>query len=223
METFLLKAGKNRDQQKAANLIKSGGIVAFATETVYGLGVLGLKTKQLEKIYSVKNRPKNKPISLQIFDISWSKKLWLPKKEQKVQFWNRFNALAKAFWPGSLTIIGYKSKIVPEICSKNGKIALRIPSNKEALLLLQETNEPLAVSSANISGEKSLTKAQDVFKSLSGRIDAVLDCGKCKIGIESTVIDITTQKPCILRQGYISKQQIENVLTEKVAPFMDKD
>ena len=193
----VLKVDPRNPQEKtikiAAEILKKGGLVAFPTETVYGLGADYSNNKAVEKLYKVKNRPRNKPLTLHVSDVDMLKE-FVPKIPGLAQ------RLINRFWPGPLTIV---------ITSKDGKkLGFRMPMNKIALRLIKECGAPLVVPSANPSGARSPKNANEVLRSLGRKVDMVLDGGTSEIGIESTVID-STVFPCrILREGAISKARI---------------
>lgn len=183
--------------KKAASILKKGGLVAFPTETVYGLGANMLNEKAIEKVYRIKNRPKNKPLTIHIADIEIVKKMVgeIPQKAK---------ALMDKFWPGPLTLI---------LKDKNGKrIGFRMPDNKIALSLIKEADVPIVAPSANISGERPPTSAKEVLEDLNGQIEMVLDGGETQIGIESTVVDLSGRNYKILRAGAISEEKIRKVI-----------
>ena len=192
--------------QKAANLIKKGGLVAFPTETVYGLGANALDKKAVRKIFKVRKRPIDNPIIIHIADVKELSKLARNiSKEVKI--------LAKKFWPGPLTLILFKKKIVPdEITAGADTVAIRMPKNKIALELIRVSKVPIAAPSANLAGKPSPTEARHVFEDLKDKIDLILDGGRTKIGIESTVIDLTVKPPQVLRPGGVSFEQLKKVI-----------
>jgi L-threonylcarbamoyladenylate synthase len=210
MKTKIIKINfKNPEISKikeAANTIKNGGLVAFPTETVYGLGANGLDKKATKKIFLVKGRPQDNPLILHISEIKQLHSLVneIPNNAKK---------LIKQFWPGPLTIIFKKTKIVPDIVTCGlDTVAIRMPDNKIALELIKYAGVPIAAPSANISGRPSPTNAKHVIEDLTGSIDMLIDGGSVNIGIESTVIDLTQNPPVILRPGKITQKQIEKII-----------
>lgn len=188
----------NPEEEKiryAAEVLRAGGLVAFPTETVYGLGVNLWDKKAIDRLYEVKKRPKDKPFSITIAD---------PNKVKDFAF--NIPPLAyrlmEKFWPGPLTII---------LESKDGKVGIRVPRNLIALRLIEKSNVPVVAPSANLSGNPPPKTAEDVLRDLNGLIEMVLDEGRTEIGIESTVIDLTVSPPKILREGAISAGEIKNV------------
>jgi len=190
----------------AANVIKSGGLVAFPTETVYGLGADALNPKAVARIFEAKNRPPDNPIIVHI-----AKKEDLYKLAKEIP--DSAEKLMAKFWPGPLTLILKRSSLVPDITVVGlDTIAVRMPNNKVALALIQESGTPIAAPSANLAGRLSPTEAQHVINDLAGRIDIVLDAGPTKIGVESTVVDMTTPTPKILRPGGTPYEKMKRLL-----------
>lgn len=190
----------------AANIIKQGGLVAFPTETVYGLGADALKAEAVEKIFLAKKRPPDNPMIVHVArkDDVYRLTKEVPKDAEK---------LMSAFWPGPLTLILKRSALVPRITVVGlDTIAIRMPKNKVALMLISEARVPIAAPSANIAGKPSPTQAGHVINDLAGRIDIVLDAGPTRIGVESTVVDMTTRIPTILRPGGVSYEELKTVL-----------
>jgi len=192
--------------KNAAEIIKKGGLVVFPTETVYGLGANALNAKAVKKIFKAKGRPADNPLIVHIAD----KKsiLILAKNISEEAF-----ILAEKFWPGPLTLILEKKTIVPpEVTAGNKTVAIRMPDNKTALALIKAAGVPVAAPSANLAGKPSPTNAGHVAKDLEDRVDLILDGGQTKIGLESTVLDLTQKPFAILRPGGISQEQIEKVI-----------
>lgn len=189
-----------------AQIIKNGGLVAFPTETVYGLGADGLNPEAVKKIFKAKGRPQDNPLILHISDTNQLNKLVVLVNEKTQK-------LIDEFWPGPLTIILNKKPIVPEQVSCGlDTVAVRMPSNKIALKLIELADTPLAAPSANTSGKPSPTTAEHVLSDLNNKIEAIIDGGDCQVGLESTVIDLTKETPIIARPGKITKTQIEEVI-----------
>ena len=190
---------------RAAQLIRNGELVAFPTETVYGLGADGLNIEACRKIFAAKGRPSDKPLSLHVSSLE------MVEKVAKVTA--QAEKLFKKFCPGALTIILPKNKIVPEfVTSGRLSVGIRFPANDVALSLIKSADVPIAAPSANLSGKKPPSTAQAVFDDLSGKIPLILDGGRCQFGISSTIIDLTTSEPKILRHGAISAEKIMEVL-----------
>jgi len=212
MITEIIKVNQKKPKKniikKAAKIIKKGGLVAFPTETVYGLGANALNKIAVRKIFKVKGRPFDNPMIVHIADFSDLFKLTknVPQKAK---------LLIKKFWPGPLTIVLFKTKMVPdEVTAGSKTVAIRMPKNKIALELIKASNVPIAAPSANLATRPSPTTAQHVFEDLKDKIDLILDGGKTKVGVESTVVDLTTKPPLILRPGGISLEKIKKVLKD---------
>ena len=201
--------------EKAARIIKKGGLVAFPTETVYGLGANALNKKAVKKIFEAKKRPLDNPIIVHIADFKDLFKL--TKKIPKI-----VKNLAKIFWPGPLTLVLFKKKIVPnEVTAGSDTVAIRMPKNKIALELIKASGFPIAAPSANLAGRPSPTTAWHVFEDLGKKIDLILDGGPTKVGVESTVVDLTVKPPLILRPGGLSFEKLKKVLKDlKPHPFL---
>lgn len=208
--TLVMKVNANQPEidkiRIAADIIKKGGIIAFPTETVYGLGADALNPEAVMKIFVAKKRPSDNPIIVHVADKRDVYKLArkVPRAAEK---------LMTKFWPGPLTLILKRSAIVPDITVTGlDTIAIRMPDNKVALSLIAESKVPIAAPSANLAGKPSPTTAQHVMDDLAGRIDAILDAGPTKIGVESTVINMTTSSPQILRPGGIPYETLLSAL-----------
>ncbi|MDE7258292.1 MAG: threonylcarbamoyl-AMP synthase [Lachnospiraceae bacterium] len=194
--------------EEAGNIIKSGGLVAFPTETVYGLGGDALNPQSSEKIYSAKGRPSDNPLIVHIADME---KLNAIVREVPENAWK----LAQQFWPGPLTMIFYKSELVPrETTGGLDTVAVRMPAHPVTRALIRAAGGYVAAPSANRSGRPSPTVAKYVIEDMDGRIEMVIDGGDVEIGLESTIIDLTSEKPTILRPGYITGQKLAQVLGE---------
>jgi len=219
MACQIIKVNPKKPQKKiiqmAAEIIKKGGLVAFPTETVYGLGANGLDKKAIKKIFKAKRRPQDNPLILHIADLKDLFKLAkkVPKEAQ---------TLVQKFWPGPLTIVLFKRKSIPnEVSANRDTVAIRMPRNKIAQELIKASGVPIAAPSANLAGRPSPTSAKDVFEDLGREIDLILDGGKTKIGIESTVVDLTVKPPLILRPGAISIEELKKFLPNiKLHPFL---
>lgn len=200
----------NMCMKEAAALIRAGELVAFPTETVYGLGADALRPEAAKRIYAAKGRPSDNPLIVHIakFEDLASIAQAVPKQAA---------ALAAAFWPGPLTMIVQKNEKVPyETTGGLDTVAVRMPDHPVALRLIEESGCLIAAPSANTSGKPSPTEAAHVAFDLEGKIPLILDGGSVGIGIESTIIDLTEDVPMILRPGYITKEMLEEVLGEQV-------
>jgi len=190
----------------AATLLRDGGLVAFPTETVYGIGANFLDKKAIERLYEIKKRPLDKPFTIHISTIDMIGRMGCEISPLA-------DHLIKKFWPGPLTIVLKRTDPRPRR-SGNGTLAFRMPRNTVAKDLISKSGVPLAVPSANISGEKSPTEAAEVLDRLDGKIDLILDSGKTEFGRESTIIDASTPSYRILRKGAIPETEITEVLSE---------
>ncbi len=194
--------------QEAGRIIREGGLVAFPTETVYGLGGDAMNSESSRKIYEAKGRPSDNPLIVHIADREALSRIVseIPKAAEK---------LADSFWPGPLTMILPKAEEVPyETTGGLDTVAVRMPSHPLALDFIRESGGYVAAPSANTSGKPSPTLAAYVAEDMNGRIDMILDGGQVGIGIESTIVDLTVMPPQILRPGYITREMLEEVLGE---------
>lgn len=199
-----------KKMQEAGDLIAAGELVAFPTETVYGLGGDALHPDAAKKIYEAKGRPSDNPLIVHIAEVSDLERVGkeIPKQAKK---------LADAFWPGPLTMIVWKKDEVPFATTGGlNTVAVRMPDHPVALELIRRSGKLIAAPSANTSGRPSPTEASHVMGDLEGRIAMVLDGGAVGIGIESTIIDLTEPVPMILRPGYITPEMLSEVLGEEV-------
>lgn len=197
---------------QAAGILKSGGLVAFPTETVYGLGANALDEQAVRAIFQAKGRPGDNPLIAHVPDLDSARAWchWTPLAQQ----------LGQAFWPGPLTLILKRNDRVPAAVSAGlPSLALRVPAHPAALALLRACGFPVAAPSANRSGRPSPTTAQHVLEDLAGRIPLVLDGGPCEVGLESTVVDATGAVPVVLRPGAVTPEMLATVAGEcLVAP-----
>lgn len=191
---------------QAARILREGGLVAFPTETVYGLGAHALDPRAVRGIFAAKGRPADNPL---IVHVSRPEQAFaLAENPPEVA-----ERLAARFWPGPLTLVMAAAPCVPkETTGGLDTVALRVPDHPVALALLEAADLPVAAPSANLSGRPSPTRAEHVLSDLSGRIDAVLDGGPTGVGVESTVLDVTVDPPVILRPGGISRERLEEVI-----------
>ncbi|MGN0399590.1 MAG: L-threonylcarbamoyladenylate synthase [Blautia sp.] len=212
MDTIIQKVEKeDLDEEvlkQAGEILKAGGLVAFPTETVYGLGGDGLNAKSSEKIYAAKGRPSDNPLIIHIADMESLDRIvsYVPETARK---------LAEKYWPGPLTMIFRKSGEVPfETTGGLESVAVRMPSHETARKLIRYGGGYIAAPSANTSGRPSPTKASHVIEDLNGKVDMILDGGEVGIGLESTIVDFTEEIPVILRPGYINQKMLEEVLDQ---------
>ena len=204
MNTLLLPADEPLALQQAFNTLLHGGLVAFPTDTVYGLGALAHNTLGIEQLYAVKGRQSAKAIPILLSDIRE-----LSRVASQVD--SRVLRLAERFWPGPLTLVVARHASLPEILSPYPTVGVRVPDHPVALALLRLAG-PLATTSANLSNQPSATTAGEVFAQLGGRIPLILDAGKTPGGISSTVVDCSGAELVILRQGPLSMEQLQAAL-----------
>ncbi|MEM2955037.1 MAG: L-threonylcarbamoyladenylate synthase [Candidatus Nanoarchaeia archaeon] len=198
-----------KEIKKAAELIKKGELIAFPTETVYGLGANALDPKAVKKIFKAKGRPCDNPLIVHIANKKQVFELAEVNEKQKVLV----KKLTKKFWPGPLTIVLKKKRIIPkEVTGGLDTVAVRMPKNKIALKLIKYAGVPIAAPSANISGKPSGTSFQHVLDDFNGKIAGVIKSKDCKIGVESTVLDLTAKIPLILRPGGTSLEKLRKIL-----------
>ena len=212
MKTLVEKIDENQIEiekiKSAACIIREGGLVAFPTETVYGLGADALNPEASKRIYEAKGRPSDNPLIVHIADFEALKSIatGIPEKAR---------LLGEQFWPGPLTMIFEKNDKVPlETTGGLNTVAVRMPSHPIALALIKESTGFIAAPSANTSGKPSPTLAEHVYLDMEGRIPMILDGGPVGIGIESTIVDFSEEIPTILRPGYITKEMIQEVIGE---------
>ena len=212
MKTKLISVMENEIEEKkellveAGEVLKQGGLVAFPTETVYGLGGDALNPDSSRKIYAAKGRPSDNPLIVHIADMEALDKIVTGVSEETKE-------LAAAFWPGPLTMVMKKADIVPDETSGGLQtVAVRMPSHKVARELIAHAGGYVAAPSANISGKPSPTVAKYVMEDMDGRIEMVIDGGEGDIGLESTIVDMTVSPPQILRPGFITEEMLTKVL-----------
>ena len=210
MQTEVINIAKDYDRalSESARLIKDGQVVAIPTETVYGLAANALDENAVKKIYIAKGRPSDNPLIVHVSDISELSPLVseIPLKAK---------IMAERFWPGPLTMIMKKSGIIPSVTSGGlDTVAVRMPESEYARAIIKACGVPLAAPSANLSGSPSPTNAKYVFDDMNGRIPLIIDGGKSKIGVESTVITFATDIPTVLRPGGVTVEEIRNTIGE---------
>jgi L-threonylcarbamoyladenylate synthase len=190
----------------AADALKAGKIVAFPTETVYGLGANALNPEAVEKIFKAKGRPSDNPLIVHIAD---KEKVY----ELTANIPEKAAILMDKLWPGPLTLVFEKSSIIPSIITAGlNTVAIRMPEHPVARELIRLATIPVAAPSANVSGKPSTTTAQHVLEDLDGKIEIVIDAGSSRVGLESTVLDVTVDPPMLLRPGGITPKQIEDII-----------
>lgn len=221
MNTEILKVDRDNlsgvSMARAGEIIRLGGLVAFPTETVYGLGGDALNPKSSKKIYEAKGRPSDNPLIVHIADIDAIGKIAiLNDSDYEIKdIGTTVKRLADAFWPGPLTIILKKTDAVPyETTGGLDTVAIRMPSDKIAAVFIRESCGYIAAPSANISGRPSPTRVSHVTEDLSGRVDMIIDGGDVDIGLESTIVDLTEDRPYILRPGAITEQMLRDILPD---------
>lgn len=212
MKTKIIRLDEEHIDQaaivEAGKVIREGGLVAFPTETVYGLGGDALNADSSGKIYAAKGRPSDNPLIVHVADMD-------ALKEVAVQVPEIALRLAERFWPGPLTMIFKKADCVPDATTGGlDTVAVRMPSNKIARELIRTSGRYIAAPSANLSGRPSPTDAKYVIQDLNGRVDMILDGGESAIGLESTIIDLSGEAPVILRPGYITEEMLGEMIAE---------
>lgn len=193
---------------EAGQLIRSGKLVAFPTETVYGLGANALDPEAIARIFEAKGRPQDNPLILH-----------LSAQSEIDRFVSDIPAIARdlmsRFWPGPLTLVLHRSALVPDVLTAGlDTVAVRVPAHPVARALIRAAGVPVAAPSANLSGKPSPTQAKHVIRDLSGRVDLVLEGGDSRIGLESTVLDLTTEPPTLLRPGGVTLEMLQEILEE---------
>jgi L-threonylcarbamoyladenylate synthase len=204
---IVMPAEISTDVRRAAEILRSGGLVAFATETVYGLGADAGNPAAVARIFEVKGRPRFDPLIVHVADVDQARTL-------VTEFPEAAERLARAFWPGPLTLVLPKCEVVPDLVTAGlPTVALRVPAHEQALALIRAAGRPVAAPSANRFGCLSPTTAQHVQEQLGDRIDFILDGGPCRVGVESTILDLAGPVPRLLRPGGIT--------VEELAPSLD--
>jgi L-threonylcarbamoyladenylate synthase len=196
-----------REIEKGVKILRKGGVIAFPTDTVYGLGADAFNSTAVERIYEIKNRPKHRQLPLLISGVERLTTLVDPIPEIA---W----FLAKRFWPGGLTLVLSKTDSLPVYLVPGPTIAVRVPDHPVCLALIQRLGNPIIGTSANISGQPAALTANEVEQQLGEKIDLIINGGKCPGGKESTVVDVTRESPTILRQGIIPSHEIDKVYKE---------
>ena len=193
---------------RAIEILKAGGVIAFPTDTVYGLGSDAFNVEAVDRIYRVKQRPRHLPLPVLLADLTQVASV-VHSVPAIAQF------LMHCFWPGGLTLVLSKKPSLPDVITGGGnKVAVRIPDHVIPLSLIRGLGAPVIGTSANISDRPSPVTAEEVEQQLGGQIDMVIDMGKCRGGLESTVVDVTGGEPVILRQGIIPERDIKRACQE---------
>jgi L-threonylcarbamoyladenylate synthase len=205
MRTEVLPSSSEDTISHALTVLKSGGLVAFPTDTVYGVGALAFDGKAIESIYAAKDRPVEKAIPILISDVDELEKVAINIPESALK-------LAFRFWPGPLTILVPKRADLPDSVSATSTVGVRVPDHETARALLRAAG-PMAVTSANISGGQSPITAEEVYEQLGGRIPLIIDDGRTPGGVPSTLVDCTTSELKILREGPIALEELFSALT----------
>ncbi|MBA4018236.1 MAG: threonylcarbamoyl-AMP synthase [Pirellula sp.] len=201
---------------RAAKTLRDGGVVAFPTETVYGLGANALDAGAVARIFAAKGRPSNNPLIVHTNSVEGARRLCATWPEPAAK-------LAEEFWPGPLTMVLPKAECIPSIVTAGGPtVALRMPRHPVARALIEATQLPLAAPSANLSTRISAVRAEHVLRMLDGRIEMVLDGGQTPGGLESTVVDLTSDIPRLLRPGLLDSAALEAVLGRKLAKVVEE-
>jgi L-threonylcarbamoyladenylate synthase len=196
-----------REIEKGVKILQKGGVIAFPTDTVYGLGADAFNPTAVERIYEIKNRPKHRQLPLLIADVKQ-----LTALAETIPEFAWF--LARRFWPGGLTLVLPKTASLPAYLASGSTIAVRVPNHPACLALIQHLANPLIGTSANISGKPAALTAEEVGQQLGGKIDLIINGGQCPGGKESTIVDITHQPPTVLRQGIIPSLEIDKAYKE---------
>lgn len=213
-ETKLAPASAPDNVQLAADILKAGGLVAFPTDTVYGVAAHGFLPEAIQRLYMAKERPHTKAIALLLADAGDLHRIARNIPEGTL-------LLAERFWPGALTLIVPRADNLPPILTAGGDtVAVRMPDHPVALSVIATAGAPLATTSANLSGGPDPITAGDVMRDLGGRIELILDGGACPGGVPSTVLDLTTEPPVIRRVGPISREMLERTIARRIEGVM---
>jgi L-threonylcarbamoyladenylate synthase len=198
-----------REIRKGVKILRKGGVIAFPTDTVYGLGTDAFNSAAVERIYEIKNRPKCQQFPLLIADV---KQLIILAEPIPEITW----LLATRFWPGGLTLVLSKKHSLPAWLASGPTIAVRVPNHPVCLALIKGLGNPITGTSANVSGQPAALTAEEVGQQLEGKIDLLINGGKCPAGKESTIVDITRKPPMILREGIIPSHEVDKAYEEYV-------
>jgi len=196
--------------ERGVSILKEGGLVAYPTDTVYGLGASAAINEAVEKVYTVKDRPRNMALPLLLADVSWINEVATSLPEVA-------RSLIEMFMPGALTLVLFKSEAVSYlITGGSATVAVRVPANPIAIALIKGLGMPVVGTSANLSGKHSPLTADEVYSQLGDSVDLIIDGGMCPGGRESTIVDVTGEVPVIIREGAISREELDKVV--KVLP-----
>lgn len=208
--TSKLSVDIQQQVKKGVSILRKGGVIVYPTDTVYGLGA-GLRFhKAIERVYEIKGRPRNMALPLLLAD--YSQLADLAKSVSPIAL-----TLAHAFWPGALTLVLPAFSGVPDIVTAGGKtVAVRVPAHPVPVALSRELGTPIVGTSANSSGQPSSLTAEDVYAQLGDKVDFVIDAGRCLVGQESTIIDVSGDKLVMLREGAIPRADIERVIGKNI-------
>ncbi len=207
-ETEVIHVGNENALRRAVEMLKSGKIIAFPTDTVYGVAVLPWEVDALERLHKAKQRRSDHPIPLLLSDVDQLERVVITPR----RFRHQMKQLIARFWPGGLTLVLAKTEIVPNLVSHTHTVGVRVPDLPLARTLIRDTGGVLAVTSANISGQPSPITAQEVQGQLGGRIDMILDGGPSLGGVPSSVLDCTVSPPALLRHGAIAAAVLQAVI-----------
>ena len=199
--------GLQQEIEKGIKILQRGGVIAFPTDTVYGLGADAFNSMAVERIYEIKNRPKHRQLPLLIAEVE--RLTTLADSIPEIAWF-----LARRFWPGGLTLVLPKTDSLPAYLAPGPTIAVRVPDHPACLAIIQHLGNPIIGTSANISGQPAALTAEEVGQQLGGKIDFIINGGKCPGGKESTVVDVTHESPIILRQGIIPSHEIDKAYKE---------
>ena len=200
-----LPSSIQKQVERGISILRQGGIVAFPTDTVYGLGAASYIDQAVERVYQIKERPRNMALPLLLADISQISEVAHPVPQIA---W----VLARSFLPGALTLVLHKSSSVPDVIAAGGEtVAVRVPNHPMPVKLVEGVGTPIVGTSANLSGKLSALTADEVYSQFGDRIDLVIDGGRCPGGKESTIVDVTGETPVVLREGAISREELEQV------------
>ncbi|HJB56541.1 MAG TPA: threonylcarbamoyl-AMP synthase [Candidatus Flavonifractor intestinipullorum] len=197
-----------READRAAEILKAGGLLGIPTETVYGLGANGLDPEAVARIFAAKGRPQDNPLILHIPSADWLERYCLDIP-------NGAYALARRFWPGPLTMILKRRSVVPDVVTAGlDTVGMRCPAHPVCRAILTAAGVPVAAPSGNTSGRPSPTNMADMLEDMDGKIEGIVDGGPCSVGVESTIVDLTVTPPRLLRPGGVTLEELRDVLGE---------